>query len=196
MYVASSTGGLILGGYDPSKYQGSLTALPIVPAEDGASRLAVEWDSISITGANGATTQYTSISRPFPKSGSLDTGFSFTTLPDDILEQFAVVFGGTIYSNGVVILDNNPGCTLGQGFVNFGLGGGTVTISVPFSELAIQDTDGTCYLGFQEVGDDPVLSLGDTFLRSAYVVYDFDAMTISLAQATYDSTCTDCVIPL
>lgn len=196
VYIASSTGGLILGGYDPSKYRGSLTALPIVSSEDGAPRLAVEWDSISITSAAGTTTQYTSKSRPFPKSGSLDTGFSFTTLPDDILEEFASVFGGTVRSDGSVLFENNPSCTLGQGSVNFGLGGGAVTISVPFSELAIKDSDGYCWLGFQKAGDDTVLSLGDTFLRSAYVVYNYDAMTISVAQARYDSTCTNCIISI
>jgi hypothetical protein len=44
-----------------------------------------------------------------------------------------------------------------------------------------------CQLGLQAAGDLPVL-FGDTFLRSAYAVYDLDNNRIALAQTDFNAT--------
>jgi hypothetical protein len=44
-----------------------------------------------------------------------------------------------------------------------------------------------CQLGIEAAGDLPVL-FGDTFLRSAYVVYDLDNNRIALAQTDFNAT--------
>lgn len=187
--LQSSTGALILGGYNTSKYKGSLAILPIVAAEDGEARLAIEWDGISVTDASGRTT-YTSITQPFPRSATLDTGYTTTVLPNDIFDKLARRFGATLLGNNYVVH-----CNLGSGSVEFTFGGGAKTISVPFSELALP-RNGLCLFGFQPAGNNRILSLGDTFLRSAYVVYDFDDMVIGIAQARYGSTCSNCIVPI
>lgn len=62
-------------------------------------------------------------------------------------------------------------------------------ISVDYSELTLEQ-QGTqsssdpadCIFGFAPSGSGFV-SLGDTFLRSAYVIYNFDSLEISIAQS-------------
>lgn len=44
-----------------------------------------------------------------------------------------------------------------------------------------------CQFGIEPAGDDPIL-FGDTFLRSAYVVYDLANNQISLAQTNFNAT--------
>lgn len=86
------------------------------------------------------------------------------------------------------------------GTLNYGFGGpGGPVIKVPVSQLVLplvlqngqqpEYDDGTpaCQLGLQAAGDLPVL-FGDTFLRSAYVVYDLDNNRIALAQTDFNAT--------
>jgi hypothetical protein len=78
----------------------------------------------------------------------------------------------------------------GNAQLEFGFGAGPdVTITVAASEIMrpfLGDNTGTyCLFGFQNGGTDTPLILGDTFLTSTYAYYDFDAYTISLAQANW-----------
>jgi hypothetical protein len=91
-------------------------------------------------------------------------------------------------------------CQQPEGSVDFFFGRssdiGQITISVPFSELAIPanlqltgDQGQTlCMFGLQPASAwsalGGFLSFGDTFLRSTYFVVNLDAQTISLAQAS------------
>jgi len=93
-------------------------------------------------------------------------------------------------------------CSLGNigSTFNFQFGGATgPTIKVPVSEMLIplQTTSGApatnskgqqiCQFGIEPAQGRPIL-LGDTFLRSAYVVYDLDNRQLSLAQTDFNST--------
>lgn len=81
-----------------------------------------------------------------------------------------------------------------------GSNGKSVSIEVPFINF-VTPYYGTQYNSttpFQQGGEDACLvaiydsegsnSLGDPFLRSAYAFHDLDAKTISIAQASYDTT--------
>ena len=72
--------------------------------------------------------------------------------------------------------------------LEFGFGAGPqVTITVAASEIMrpFPDNTGTYgQFGFQNGGTNALFILGDTFLTSAYVYYDFDAKKISLAKRT------------
>lgn len=87
-----------------------------------------------------------------------------------------------------------------NGTLNYGFGGtGGPTIAVAVSQLVLplslpdgrtptySNGEAACQLGIQAAGDLPVL-FGDTFLRSAYVVYDLDNNRIALAQTDFNST--------
>jgi len=93
-------------------------------------------------------------------------------------------------------------CSLANnsGTLNYGFGGpGGPKIKVPMSELVLPLTvtngqtptyqDGTkaCQLGIQAAGNLPIL-FGDTFLRSAYVVYDLANNRIGMAQTDFKAT--------
>lgn len=63
--------------------------------------------------------------------------------------------------------------------------------------LPIQTTNGqpavingvqVCQFGILPAGDNGPILLGDTFLRSAYVVYDLDNKQIALAQTRFNAT--------
>lgn len=63
--------------------------------------------------------------------------------------------------------------------------------------LPIQTTNGqpailkgvqVCQFGILPAGEDGPILLGDTFLRSAYVVYDLDNKQIALAQTKFNAT--------
>lgn len=87
-----------------------------------------------------------------------------------------------------------------NGTLNYGFGGsGGPTIAVQVSQLVLPLTmpngrnptysngAAACQLGIQPAGNLPVL-FGDTFLRSAYVVYDLDNNRVALAQTDFNAT--------
>jgi hypothetical protein len=102
------------------------------------------------------------------------------------------------------MLDCSLASTSGGLSFTFSAASGSVTITVPYAELILDLPEldlpaGQCILGVWGEPDDSYngnFLLGDTFLRSAYVVYNFDDMTISLAQAKWGSDCNDCIQPL
>ncbi|KAK5206449.1 hypothetical protein LTR47_006054 [Exophiala xenobiotica] len=180
---ALQTGQVIFGGFDTSLYTGQLVALPIVPSSDGDSRLTVEWTGLSI---------YVEGSMKYSSGGSsldaapatlLDSGTTLAYVPNDIFQAFAEIFS----------LEQDPDtgvwlglCTIQSWNVRLEFAFGmAVTISVPASQiLRAWDSSGTyCQFGFQPAGDSTLYILGDAFLTSAYVYYDFNAMQIGLAQA-------------
>ncbi|KAE8160386.1 aspartic peptidase domain-containing protein [Aspergillus tamarii] len=90
--------------------------------------------------------------------------------------------------------------------VDYGFGGpGGPVIRVPFSELAVPwlDDNGyyqklsngqdACVFGVVPITDDSPILFGDTFLRSAYVVYDLDQQQIAIAPTRYNSEDTNIV---
>jgi Eukaryotic aspartyl protease len=85
------------------------------------------------------------------------------------------------------------------GTINYSFGGpGGPTIKVQMSQLVLPLTTTTgqaprypngqtaCQLGIQPAGQLPTL-FGDTFLRSAYAVYDLENNQIALAQTNFDA---------
>ena len=129
----------------------------------------------------------------------LDSGTTITLLPNDIVDLVYEELGATVSEelDAVVV----P-CSLADhdGTINYGFGGtGGPVIEVAVSQLVLplylengeipQYTNGedACQLGIEAAGDLPVL-FGDTFLRSAYVVYDLINNRIALAQTDFNST--------
>lgn len=60
----------------------------------------------------------------------------------------------------------------------------TSTQGIP---LQYPDGKAKCQFGIEPAGKNPVL-FGDTFLRSAYVVYDLDNQQVSIAQTDFNAT--------
>lgn len=174
--IDSDRGSVVFGGVDTKKFRGTLERLPIVPganAPDGASRYWVNLDGISLS-AGGQTTQVIGRQVVF-----LDSGAQVATFPEPIVNQIVSVFpGAKIDQNGQYQVD----CGMRQSQNTLDFQFGKTTIKVSYYDFIYQ-YPGTnyCYLGVR-VAYEKMYSLGDSFLRSAYVVYDQDHQELSVAQ--------------
>lgn len=135
----------------------------------------------------------------YAEAAILDSGTTITLLPDDVAAMVFEELGATVSNQlGAIVVP----CDLAKvdGTLNYGFGGqGGPVIKVQVSDLVLpltltngrtpKYTNGqeACQLGIQPAGDLPVL-FGDTFLRSAYAVYDLENNQIALAQTDFNST--------
>lgn len=206
----SSTGSIIFGGLDSDKFQGNLVQVPVVPDHyrNGTEvfvELKVNMTSFGITSATNTTntTAFTQFSIV------LDSGTSLTYLPDTLANAIFKMVGAyddTATTGGVFvdcdILKKTPGQTFNFGFQNgaeikvdmtemiFPLTGlfAIPASYVPSSSSLGFSSSNACALGLLGGGATGPFLLGDTFLRSAYVVYDLTNNVIGLAQTNFNSS--------
>jgi Eukaryotic aspartyl protease len=197
--LEADTGSIIFGGIDKAKFQGELGILDIQPdSQSGTySTFGVILNSVGVTDNTGSTVLSTS---NMPNVVILDSGTAFTIIPSDLLAELTTYFGAVNDETYGLIVR----CDLGgkTGTLDYQFAGPTgPLVSVPFEELAVPlvDENGdpitdtknnpVCRLGLaeQSSADEPLL-FGDTFLRSAYVVYDLDNLQIGIAQTLFNTT--------
>lgn len=196
--LQSSSGSILFGGIDTAKYNGDLISVNVYPTSHrlGVTSFTVAFTSLSATSSSG-TDQLTP--PDYAVAAILDSGTTITLLPDDIAALVYEELGAIPEPEiGAVVVP----CALSQasGTLNYGFGGpGGPVIKVEVSDLVLPLTDskgrGTtfkngqpaCQLGIQAAGSLPVL-FGDTFLRSAYAVYDLINNRIGLAQTNFNAT--------
>ncbi|MCJ1320151.1 hypothetical protein MMC15_005489 [Xylographa vitiligo] len=193
----SNDGSILFGGVDTSKFHGSLISVPIQPDTESQAitSFTVVLSSFSVQNSS-RNAQYSQTNLAVPVI--LDSGTSLTYLPD----QYAMaILGGVGATN-----DPNYGytvpCSLGStaATFNFTFGGPTgPTIVVGINEFVVpivtqdgsvptlQDGSAACNFGINPAGSSPNL-FGDTFLRSAYVVYDLENNQIGLANTDFNAT--------
>jgi hypothetical protein len=201
----SSAGSILFGGIDRSKYTGDLIALPIQPDLESGELISF---TVALTSIN-STGGYVYDGNEFIYAGAaipvlLDSGTTLTFLPDDI--------ANTIFAFFNVNNETSPGnvpCSLNASdeSLSFSFGGPSgPTVHVPISELVLDpityengtsskiDGEPICFFGISTnfFGSIPSI-LGDTFLRSAYVVYDLDNLLIGIAQTDFDPGCPDVI---
>ncbi|KAK4153518.1 putative aspartic-type endopeptidase [Chaetomidium leptoderma] len=173
-------GVIVFGGVDTSKFAGKLVKLPILPAEvspDRVPRFWVDMQSLSITPPNGANRVYEGSNAPV----FLDSGSTMTLLPRNLTMAIANDFGAEAPdANGFFRID----CALTKlnGTLDFAFNG--VTVKVPYKELTreVPTDPPACFLGIMP--SEKFTLLGDTFLRSAYTVFDLETDSIWMAQAS------------
>ncbi|KAK6530862.1 hypothetical protein TWF281_007698 [Arthrobotrys megalospora] len=197
----SNKGSVLFGGIDTKKYTGKLIGLPI-QLERGSNvpkDFLVALSSVGFIGENG-TERTISTQR---LGAVLDCGSSLTYLPNSTVTTLVKQVGG-VWDHGLgsytvpCSLSNNH-----QDFVTYQFGGSNgPTIKIPMEELTnyVTDVKGDvwtnengnpeCIFGIQpqpsDFGDTYIF--GDTFLRSAYVVYDLDGRAIWMAQTVFNAT--------
>lgn len=158
----------------------------IEKAPDGLYRLDVSEPTLSYGLGNGqvpvagASDQYTV---------RIDTDTPVTYIPDVQFDAIGGAVGAQVIGSGPTY---SVDCSLAQkpGSINFDFEGskGSVTISVPWAEMVVP-SGGSCLFGLAPASNndvDGVYVLGDTFIRSAYLVFDYDNLVIGIAQASYD----------
>lgn len=125
----------------------------------------------------------------------LDSGTTLTYLPNSLSDAIAAGVGASSHpSYGLLV----P-CSLQNsgGVLSFTFGGpGGPVIQVDISEFVtflsdpaptFPDKEPACGWGIEPAGNSPIL-FGDTFLRSAYVVYNLEHNQIGIAQTNFNAT--------
>ncbi|OCK77956.1 acid protease [Lepidopterella palustris CBS 459.81] len=184
----ASTGSILFGGVDTEKYTGSLQTLPVIPEQGVYAEFII---ALTAMGANG---KIGSLFENETVPVLLDSGSSLIYLPDTLVTTLYSQFNAQYDSSqGAAFVD----CNLANDATTLDFTFSSPTISVPMNELVIvagyQRGQPVCILGIGPAGDSTCV-LGDTFLRSAYVVYDLQNNEISLAQTNFNATKTNVMV--
>lgn len=202
----ASKGNILFGGIDREKYVGSLKTIKVIPDDEDAksyTHFRVAMTSLEATSPTGTDLL---VSPDGPVNVVLDSGTTLSFLPNDVAQKVWDEVGASYQEAfGMAILPCSHGSH--PGHFSFGFGGsGGPRINVAMDELVVDLTDGqqpqftsgpyegelVCEFGIQNYSSEPYI-LGDTFLRSAYVVYDLENHEIALAATDFNSTKTDIV---
>ncbi|KAK4231160.1 mitochondrial elongation factor g 1-like protein [Podospora fimiseda] len=200
----SSSGSILFGGIDTGKYVGDLTRINILPnSQKLYTSFMVPLTSLEATSPSGSDTL---TSLRFPISVVLDSGTTLSYLPNDLAAQVWKEVGA-IYSPQFQLAVLPCDMANSKGHFSFGFSGPDgPRIKVFMDELVLDLMSGpapvfrtgpykgmtACEFGIQNFTSGPYL-LGDTFLRSAYVVYDLINNQIGLAATDFNSTKTNIV---
>jgi len=205
--LAADTGSILFGGLDTDKFKGDLVQMPIVPRQlrNGSEIYSEFGVAITSFGVGGKD-----VSASTPPSAILDSGTSLCYLPETIATDIVTeldAYDDSLGNTGLLlancdIINSNPSKTIDFGFGGTG-GSDSVTIKVPLDEMVLSPSslgfdltgyvprsitwDNVCILGIIPTSDEPYI-LGDTFLRSAYVVYDLKNNLVAIAQTNFNST--------
>lgn len=206
--LQTSQGAILFGGVDTDKFHGGLATLPLQPLPASIAKTQeIVMYNVQLNGFTASGVDTPAVNA----SAILDSGSTITLLPDAVVRSIWNKFN-VINIRGLPIpfVDcakaNTKGVTFNFQFTN-------KTIKVPIDEMvinnlaSIQDDisadptlsnlfkgwSGVCTFGISSTTNYGITSssfalLGDTFLRSAYVVYDLQNKQIGIAQATLNST--------
>ncbi|RYP61975.1 hypothetical protein DL769_007488 [Monosporascus sp. CRB-8-3] len=197
----ASTGNILFGGIDTEKYKGDLTRINIyADTRTGAfTSFRVALTSMQAVSDSGSDTLS---SKEFPISVVLDSGTTLSYLPTDLVSQMWEEVGA-LYSNDVRAAVIPCSRATNTGYFSFGFAGpGGPVINLTMDELVLPlilgenqphfefgpyEGQEAYRFGVQSSSAEPYL-LGDTFLRSAYVVYDLYNNEIGMAATDFNAT--------
>jgi hypothetical protein len=188
----ASTGNILFGGVDSTQFESPLYTLPIQSEAGVYSTFLITLTKIEY----GSTT----VEDNLALAVLLDSGSSLSYLPDNIVSDIYDSIGA-IYqeSEQIAVVP----CSLSSSDKSQALAFtfSQPKIVVPMDELVIDLVDNSgrrptfsngeaaCLFGIAPAGAGTNV-LGDTFMRSAYVVFDIDNNEISIAQSRFNRTLT------
>lgn len=170
----SQNGTLLFGAVDKAKYSGNLVSFPL--SASGNHNLVL--DKLSFDGKDSLDLFTDAL------PAAIEPSSPYTTMPHWLVQRVGQILSATEPTNNTFsswIVD--CGYATRKASLVFGLSG--AEILVPISDL-IFEFHGLCYLGIvgQKEGENAV-SFGLNFLRNAYVVYDLEDESLSIAQAAF-----------
>lgn len=180
----ANTGSILFGGIDTEKYHGSLSRLPIIQEASEYREFIIALTALSSGSTNFASNQKIPV--------LLDSGSSLIYLPNTIVNSIYSKFGAKWSDQAQAATID---CSMMNNAANITFNFSGPTVSVPLNELVLvagttRRGQDVCILGINPA-DDSTPVLGDTFLRSAYVVYDLSNNEIALAQTNFNATGTN-----
>lgn len=182
---------ILFGALDTTKYTGNLVALPILNTYKSsgyseALELQVTLNSLTLVDSSSSK-QATIGSGAAP--ALLDTGTTLTYIPKSLLQTILDLVGAQYSSSiGYYVITCSDATNLS---LNFNFQG--FNIDIPFSDFLIQLSTSSgsssqyCMIGLQ-ANSDETFTLGDNFLRSVYMVADYENMEIGLAVADHSNS--------
>ncbi|KAE9962263.1 hypothetical protein BLS_000583 [Venturia inaequalis] len=190
----SNTGSILFGGIDYAKFHGDLDILPLQPDVYGSiSSFTVTLNSFQVIG-NQQKVVYTANQTI---AVILDSGTTLTYLPNSIADAIATGVGAVSNANYGVVVPCNIAKTPATFKFQFGNSNGPVIVAeisqfvLPFpSDIPtpkFRNGNVACRWGILPSDGNPNL-FGDTFLRSAYVVYNIDGNQIGIASTNFNTT--------
>lgn len=187
----ANTGNILFGGVDTDQFEGTLATLPIQQSSGEYAEFLIALTAVSLGSTTIASNQNVAV--------LLDSGTSLTYLPNAITSAIYQAVGATY--------DNSQGeayvpCSFASNTTTLDYTFTSPTISISMAELVLKavgpngaplyfnNGEQACVFGISPAGTSTSV-LGDTFLRSAYVVYDLSNNEISLAQTKFNVTSTN-----
>jgi hypothetical protein len=199
----AASGTVLFGAVDNSKYTGSLTPVPVQQL-GGFTAWAVVLTSVS---ANINNTSISLTASNFSSTVILDTGAPSMYLPTALYTSLTAHMNATMHANTPYVPCTLLSDTSSSFTFRFGATGPRITVPqywliFPFEYPAagnpanVTTEDGTrlCYLGVIPT-EGPIILLGDTFIRSAYLVFDADNEVVGMAQAKFGVE-SECIVTL
>jgi hypothetical protein len=186
--LEASTGNILFGAVDTERFTGTLSTLPIQKTSGGYTDLIITLTGLSLGGEPLVVNQAQAV--------LLDSGSSLSYLPNAMTSAIYGAFDAQYDSAQAAAF---VPCSIRDTTTTIDFTFTSPTISVPLDELvldipAVGNQSAmfpggvpACLFGIAPSGVN-VPVLGDTFLRSAYVVYDLDNNQISLAQTKFNAT--------
>lgn len=187
--LQATTGNILFGGVDTEKFQPPLYTVPMQQNGGVFAEFLITLTSVHYKSSEGTQ----AMGENMALAVLLDSGSSLTYLPDAMVQSIYQAVGAQFDSNeGAAYVP----CSLADDrtrMLNFTFSS-PATVSVPMSELVLElvtssgrrpsfrNGGAACLFGLASAGQGTNV-LGDTFLRSAYVVYDLENNAVSLAQS-------------
>ncbi|SMN21158.1 similar to Saccharomyces cerevisiae YIL015W BAR1 Aspartyl protease secreted into the periplasmic space of mating type a cells [Maudiozyma saulgeensis] len=179
------TSSIIFGGLDTNAYDGDIYTFPMVnvypTVVDKPATLSLTIQGLEAYDSNGQKTSQIFNSK-YPVL--LDSGTTLVSFPMEIAEKMANFVNATYSEYESIYIMDCPSDTINTGFV-FDFGDLKLNISLA---SFILPPDGESYCGFGVLPSSGSITLGDSFLKNAYVVYDLENYQISLAAVAEDNT--------
>lgn len=193
----ANTGNILFGGVDQAKYTPPLLSLP-VESNSGA------YAEFMLTLTRLQLGTRTIGGRDMAIAVLLDTGSSLTYLPDSLVQE--------IYTSVGAVFDSDANaayvpCALARNTTRLTFTFSEPSISVDMNELVLDLVTSSgrrptfsngvaaCLFGIGPAGGGTYV-LGDTFLRSAYVVYDLENNRVALAPTRFNATAASQVVEI
>ncbi len=181
-------GVIIFGGVDSKKYTGDLVALQTLPTDNGYSNYSAF--NVALTGVSikDETSTRLLTAPDFQIPALLDSGTTMTYLPPGLFDAVSKGFGVSSFAVPCSYAQSSAAL-----IYHFG-GEGGPSIEVPIAAMldapdgsAYDDGTPACYLNV-DVESDGTATLGDSFMRSGYFVYDLENHLVAIAQVAANVT--------
>ncbi|OBA28449.1 peptidase A1, partial [Hanseniaspora valbyensis NRRL Y-1626] len=182
--LEASSGDLLFGALDTSKYTGSLYTIPLINIYSAYYSNPIEFD-ITLQGSgyvssSGKTTTFSTQYLP----ALLDSGTTLLYLPTTLATIFASAVGAKWDTSLQYFTMSCPSTsTADNAAYVFQFGG--INYYVPLANYILETSDSSiCVLGIQPQSSQYCI-LGDNTLSALYIVYDLEDYEVAIAQANY-----------